>query len=192
MTFPSSSTVLIFCSIQAGRQAGRQAGSHSRCSAVRTWRQGLASPPTAGRPLPQRPSLPPFPPAAAHKVYADGRDVALCVGVILQDGGSGSKARVSCRSCKQRGLRARRPRLAPPPPAAPPPPLLTANRSSRHDLPTPESPMSRSCKRRGGGRGEVVSMVTRVLISQRGTSGGARGAAQGLPGKQAARPGRPP
>lgn len=184
MTFPSSSTVLIFCSIQAGRQpqqvqcrqdlaAGARFTPHSSSTAAAT-------------------PLPPFPPAAAHKVYADGRDVALCVGVILQDGGSGSKARVSWRSCKQRGLRARRPRLAPPPPAAPPPPLLTANRSSRHDLPTPESPMSRSCKGRGGGRGEVVSMVTRVLISQRGTSGGARGAAQGLPGKQAARPGRPP
>jgi hypothetical protein len=64
---------------------------------------------------------------STYKVYADGADVALCVCVILLQGKSvQNHTRVeSCKSIKKQ---------------------LTANRRSKQDLPTPESPISKSCK----------------------------------------------
>jgi len=78
--------------------------------------------------------------AGAHEVHADGGDVALRVGVVLRRGEGGN------------GRRRQRPRggdaSADVGAAARTERRRTAKRSKRHDLPTPESPIS--C---GGGRG---------------------------------------
>ena len=79
--------------------------------------------------------------ACAHEVHAYGGDVALRVGVVLRrgEGGNGTDGDVSGRggdASADEDAAARTERRR------------TAKRSKRHDLPTPESPIS--C---GGGRG---------------------------------------
>lgn len=140
MTLPSSSTVRIFCS---GAKQWQRLGASTRAS---QWLPEKASAlfrsPHMGAP----PALPL--PAPTHKVDANGGDVALRVCVVLHAArhagcGLGSSRRggpapnADGASARTGGRR-----------------RLTANRSSRHDLPTPESPISRSCA--GGQRGEGV------------------------------------
>ena len=79
--------------------------------------------------------------AGAHEVHSDGGDVALRVGVVLRRGEGGHGRR------RQRGRRGGD-ASADEDAAARTERRRTAKRSKRHDLPTPESPIS--C---GGGRG---------------------------------------
>ena len=100
-----------------------------------------------------------------HKVDADGGDVGLRVGVILAEGkgradGSGEREtrRGEARAPGGGGGREKKKknRRHPSPPLLPNKKKRTANRSSRQDLPTPESPISRSCARGEGGGCEGV------------------------------------
>ena len=126
MTLPSNSTVLIFCR--------RATVPVSKMLTFQIMVKGYAEQQMCQRSHSQ----------TTHKVDADGRDVAFCICVVLRS--KGKQLRLNATRGQQLlsttdiwGLSAlgcsdEQHPLAP-----------TANRSSRQDLPTPESPISSSC-----------------------------------------------
>jgi len=102
-----------------------------------------------GRRAPRSLSSAPY----THKVDADGGDVGLRVGVVLRGLGCCGVERRGVRESTEEAGEARPARGGQKKKKPTALPLLkrrTANRSSKQDLPTPESPISSSCAWVGG------------------------------------------
>lgn len=95
---------------------------------------------------------PHVPVTTTHKVDSNCRDVAVSVGVVLRS------RTIPCFKIEQHKLGTTDPRTA----STSTP---TANRSSRHDLPTPESPISRSCGSGWKVRGLVHARTWRAAVT---------------------------